>query len=431
MVISDNGASAEGGPTGTTNEAQFFNNAQEPLEESLKLIDEIGGPKHFNHYPWGWTWAGNTPFRRWKRETYRGGATDPFIVSWPKGIKAQGRGPHAVRAHHRHGADRARPARRPAAGADPRRDASRRCTASASRTPSTIPARAAAATPSTSRCSDTARSTTTAGGRSVRGRGRRSPKPGCRSASRSRSDTLSKLDATGWELYHVDEDFAETRNVAADNRDRLIAMIGTWYVEAGKYDVMPIDGSGLAADGRREAADRAAARQLHLLCRTRSRSRTSRRLRCSTARTASPRRRDPAGGSRGRAAQPGHRRGRVLLLRQGRQAALRAQLRRPPAPRRRIRRRRPGRKARAPLRVRADRRAGHAARQGRARQAAALHRRRPGRQRRRPGHDAVHVQPRCAHLRRQPRLAGHTRLRTARSRSPARSTASPSTSAAS
>jgi arylsulfatase A-like enzyme len=60
MVISDNGASAEGGPTGTTNEAQFFNNAQEPLEESLKLIDEIGGPKHFNHYPWGWTWAGNT-----------------------------------------------------------------------------------------------------------------------------------------------------------------------------------------------------------------------------------------------------------------------------------------------------------------------------------------------------------------------------------
>ena len=77
MVISDNGASAEGGPTGTTNEAQFFNNAQEPLEDSLKVIDEIGGPKHFNHYPWGWTWAGNTPFRRWKRETYRGGASRP------------------------------------------------------------------------------------------------------------------------------------------------------------------------------------------------------------------------------------------------------------------------------------------------------------------------------------------------------------------
>jgi len=60
------------------------------------------------------------------------------------------------------------------------------------------------------------------------------------------SETLSRLDATGWELYHVAEDFAETRNVASENRDRLIAMIGTWYVEAGKYNVMPIDGSGLA-----------------------------------------------------------------------------------------------------------------------------------------------------------------------------------------
>jgi arylsulfatase A-like enzyme len=33
MVTSDNGASAEGGPTGTTNEAQFFNNAQDSRRE--------------------------------------------------------------------------------------------------------------------------------------------------------------------------------------------------------------------------------------------------------------------------------------------------------------------------------------------------------------------------------------------------------------
>ena len=43
MVVSDNGASAEGGPTGTTNELQFFNNAPEPLEDSLRAIDELGG----------------------------------------------------------------------------------------------------------------------------------------------------------------------------------------------------------------------------------------------------------------------------------------------------------------------------------------------------------------------------------------------------
>ena len=60
------------------------------------------------------------------------------------------------------------------------------------------------------------------------------------------ADRLSELDASGWELYHVAEDFAENHDVAADNRDRLIALIGTWYSEAGRYGVLPVDGSGLA-----------------------------------------------------------------------------------------------------------------------------------------------------------------------------------------
>jgi len=90
MVISDNGASSEGGPTGMVNEALFFNNVPGSLEENLAALDKLGGPEFCNHYAWGWTWAGNTPFRRWKRETYRGGISDPFIVHWPKGIKAKG-----------------------------------------------------------------------------------------------------------------------------------------------------------------------------------------------------------------------------------------------------------------------------------------------------------------------------------------------------
>ena len=122
MVVSDNGASAEGGPTGTTNELQFFNNAPEPLEDSLRAIDEIGGPTTFNHYPWGWTWAGNTPFRRWKRETYRGGACDPFLVSLAAGHQGPRRGPGPVRAHHRHGAHRPGCARDRAARGDQGRD---------------------------------------------------------------------------------------------------------------------------------------------------------------------------------------------------------------------------------------------------------------------------------------------------------------------
>ena len=245
MVISDNGASAEGGPTGTTNEAQFFNNAQEPIEESLKLIDEIGGPKHFNHYPWGWTWAGNTPFRRWKRETYRGGACDPFIVSWPQGIKSKGE----IRAQYAHIIDMV-PTVLDLLGVEP---------------PAVI--RGVSQSPmhgvSFAHALDDAAAETRhhtqyfemLGHRAIYHDGWRAvcpwPGPSFTEAGKGfgepiSADTLSTLDATGWELYHVAEDFAETKNVAADNRDKLIAMIGTWYVEAGKYDVMPVDGSGLA-----------------------------------------------------------------------------------------------------------------------------------------------------------------------------------------
>jgi arylsulfatase len=60
------------------------------------------------------------------------------------------------------------------------------------------------------------------------------------------AETLADLDAHHWELYHVAEDLAENHDLAAQHRDKLIELIALWYVEAGKYDVLPIDGSGTA-----------------------------------------------------------------------------------------------------------------------------------------------------------------------------------------
>ena len=244
MVISDNGASAEGGPTGTTNEAQFFNNAQEPVEESLALIDEIGGPKHFNHYPWGWTFAGNTPFRRWKRETYRGGACDPFLVSWPKGIESKGE----IRAQYAHIIDMV-PTVLDLLGLKP---------PGAIRGVTQSPLQGVSFAHTLDDADAETRHHTQyfemMGHRSIYHDGWRAvcPWPGPSFAEAGTgfgnpisAEKLTELDATGWELYHVAEDFAETKDVAAENRDKLIAMIATWYVEAGKYDVMPVDGSGL------------------------------------------------------------------------------------------------------------------------------------------------------------------------------------------
>jgi len=69
-------------------------------------------------------------------------------------------------------------------------------------------------------------------------------------------EKLRELDAKGWELYHVDDDFAETRNLAAEHRDKLIEMIALWYVEAGKYKVLPLDArmTGRLADERPQLA---------------------------------------------------------------------------------------------------------------------------------------------------------------------------------
>jgi arylsulfatase len=86
FVLSDNGASSEGGPVGSLNDVRTWNGLPHSVEEAWRRIDEIGGPRTHNNYPWGWTVAGNTPFRRWKRETHEGGVADPLIVHWPGGI---------------------------------------------------------------------------------------------------------------------------------------------------------------------------------------------------------------------------------------------------------------------------------------------------------------------------------------------------------
>ncbi len=255
MLVSDNGSSAEGGPTGSVNELRFFNNVPDTVEEGLARIDEIGGPTVFNHFPWGWTHAGNTPFRRWKRETYRGGSTDPFIVTWPRGITARGE----LRSHYAHIIDMV-PTVLEALQLDPP-------AAIAGVTQSPIEGVSFAHT-----FDDDAAPTRhltqyfeMLGHRSIYHDGWRAvcPWPGTSFAESGRTfgdpitaDRLSELDAGGWELYHVAEDVAETTNLADQEPARLIAMITLWYNEAGKYNVLPIDSRGVVriADERPQIA---------------------------------------------------------------------------------------------------------------------------------------------------------------------------------
>ena len=90
VLVSDNGATNEGGPHGSSNEYQYFMQLESSLEENLSMIDELGGPLTHNHYPAGWGQTGNTPLRLYKKYTYGGGVRAPFIIHWPKGITRPG-----------------------------------------------------------------------------------------------------------------------------------------------------------------------------------------------------------------------------------------------------------------------------------------------------------------------------------------------------
>lgn len=245
MLISDNGASAEGGPHGSVNENKFFNNVPDDLKQNLAAIDDIGGPKYFNHYPWGWTHAGNTPFRRWKRETYRGGVSDPFIVCWPKDIKARGE----VRTQYCHAIDML-PTVLDCLGLE---------APTHIRGVTQSPIQGFSLKSSFADAKAVSRHVTQYfemfGHRSLYHDGWRAvcPWPGTSFVESGlpfgaplSHVKLTELDAKGWELYNLNEDFAETKNLADKERARLIEMIGMWYAEAGKYDVLPIDSRGTA-----------------------------------------------------------------------------------------------------------------------------------------------------------------------------------------
>lgn len=101
MLFSDNGASAEGGRLGSLNEHRFTARVPEDLADNLAALDGWGSPATYNHYSWGWAWAGNAPFRLWKRFTWLGGTRTPLIIRYPGAIDDPG----AIRSQLVHVAD--------------------------------------------------------------------------------------------------------------------------------------------------------------------------------------------------------------------------------------------------------------------------------------------------------------------------------------
>jgi arylsulfatase len=243
VALSDNGASAEGGPAGTFNESLFFNFVPERLEDNLRHYDGWGGVDTFPHYSWGWTWAGTTPFRRWKRETYRGGVSEPCIVAWPAGIAARGE----VRTQYAHAID-VLPTLLDAAGL-PVPEAVAGVPQQPFHGASLVPTFADAGAPGPR----TTQYYEMHGYRALDHEGWRAVCPFggpslTEAAERGRDfrfteltpELLDEMDRDDWELFDLRSDPAETTNLAAAEPERLRDMIARWYAEAERYCVLPL-----------------------------------------------------------------------------------------------------------------------------------------------------------------------------------------------
>lgn len=239
VFIGDNGSSGEGSLHGFFNEMCDAAMVDETFEQTLERIDLLGQPGSHNHYPVGWALAGNTPYKLCKQYTHFGGTRNPMVVHWPAGIKAKGQ----TRDQFHHVIDIV-PTILECAGIDPPHTVnsvqqaaiegvSMKYTFEDAKAPTTHPTQYFEMMGN--------RAIVDKGWKAVTYHGGRKPWENTANAS---------FDEDHWELYNLADDPSEVHDLmegkeVASTSDplatRLLHLVGLWWAEAGRYNVLPLD----------------------------------------------------------------------------------------------------------------------------------------------------------------------------------------------
>jgi arylsulfatase len=227
LYCADNGASGEGGPSGSVNENRFFNGFPDDISENMAMIDKLGSPDTYNHYPTGWAVAFSTPYRMFKRyASYSGGTADPLVIHWPKGFNAKGE----VRHQYHHCTDImptildccgvSMPQTIDGVKQSPLEGVSMRYTFDD----------AEAATRKETQYYEMC------GTRGIWHKGWKAstehgPMP---------SDQ-GNFDKDRWQLFNADVDRSETNDLAASHSEKLKDLINLWFIEAERNKVLPLN----------------------------------------------------------------------------------------------------------------------------------------------------------------------------------------------
>jgi arylsulfatase len=225
VVVSDNGASGEGGPNGSFNEWRFFNGVADTVETTFPHLDELGTPASNNHYNTGWAWAFDTPFPYWKRWAgAEGGVADMCIVSWPERIAPSAE----PRGQYLHAVDIV-PTIYDLIGIEPP-EVLKGYVQNEIEGQSFADALTDAAAPGR----DT-QFYTMLGQRSLYHEG------WLASTVHPPLSSWGNFEHDEWELFHLETDRSQTTNLAAEEPDRLELMKGLWFYYAGRYNGLPVD----------------------------------------------------------------------------------------------------------------------------------------------------------------------------------------------
>ena len=222
ILLADNGAAPAGGKLGVMHEFKSFNGIPEDIDKVQDLIDLIGGPHSYPNYPLGWAQAGNTPLKWYKSFTYGGGIRDPCIIRWPTRIKDRG----GIRNQFHHVSD-IMPTILEALQIE---------------SPSTykgfdqIPISGTSMMYTFDSADEPSRKTT----QYFEMFGRRGIwADGWKAVTNHQQGR--PYDDEEWNLYNLNEDFSECDNLADKYPEKLRKLIDLWWIEAGKYGVLPLD----------------------------------------------------------------------------------------------------------------------------------------------------------------------------------------------
>lgn len=223
VALSDNGATLEGGPDGSVNYFRWVNGlGSEPLDQRLAALDELGGPTTYPVYPMGWGQVSNTPLKRYKQNTHAGGIRDPLIVSWPARVTGGG----AIRSNYCHASD-VLPTVLELLSLDAPDEI-----AGVDQLPLEGVSFAATVGDTPGPTDKSVQYFEMLGNRGVW-------RDGWKAVAYHPSGTA--FDDDRWELYHLDEDFSECHDLAAQLPDKLAELQGLWWSEAERHAVLPLD----------------------------------------------------------------------------------------------------------------------------------------------------------------------------------------------